>query len=337
MRLGMKSLIVAVTLFCTSALAQPDPSYGLLHASSPGNGPSYTQLHCAGLISRHSISRADYVLGSKESPQEDRLQGRSLLFLRGPGLAEGERYSLLRQILDPNREDSSPKQRVKFGKLGSLYEDVGWVTVRSIQNGTAIASFDFSCGAALPGDLVVPFVERPEVEFRKIEPEVDAFLATTSANKGQILGSRDYIGLLGTGLIVYTDFGSAKGAKPGDYLMVIRGYAPGDLNLVDRITEDLPKGAEITAVHPVRVTAEEDKHLLSHVLGELLVMNVTPESSTAIITRAFAELELGDVVQEETPSYGGEQATDVPAVDNPPCRPPSLLRRVLFLSHGCKH
>jgi hypothetical protein len=332
----MKQLFVAISLLSATLLAQSGPSSGIAHGSAPGNGPSYSQTYCSGFITRHSISRASYVIGSKESPHEDRFQGRSLLFLHG-ALAAGQRYSLVRQIEDPNREDSSPEQRSKFAKLGALYEDVGWVTVKSVEKGATIATFDFSCDAAVPGDLVVPFQERPEVEFRKVEPEMDSFLSTTSKIRGHILGSKDYVALLGTGLTVYTDFGAAKGAKPGDYLVILRGYAPADLNKIDRASEKLPLGDGDIAFKPAKVTPESDKALPNHVLGELLILNVTPDSSTAMITRAFGELELGDVVQQEHGSNSGEEAYEAPANDPAPCRPPSLLSRLLFLSHGCKH
>ena len=337
MRCGMKQLIVAFVLLSAALVAQSGPSSGISHGTAPGNGPSYSQTYCSGFITRHSISRASYIVGSKESPHEDRFQGRSVLFLHGNALVEGERYSIVRQIQDPNREDSSPEQRTKFAKLGALYEDVGWVTVKSVEKGTAIASFDFSCDAAVPGDLVIPFQERPEVEFRKVEPEIDSFFTNISKINGHIVGSKDFVGLLGTGIIVYTDFGSAKGARPGDYLAITRGYAPEDLNKIDRASEKLPLGDGDIAFKPAKVTPDSDKVLPHHVAGELLILNVTPDSSTAMVTRAFGEIELGDVVQEE---HGGEangEANNAPADDPAPCRPPSLLSRLLFLSHGCKH
>jgi hypothetical protein len=345
----MKPLIVAFTLLSaalvapsmvsSAMVAQSGPVAAAPAASSPVPGPSYSDLYCSGFITRKAISRTTFVLGSKESPHADLFPGRSLLFLRGPALAQGERYSILRQVADPNREDSSPDQRKKLASLGDQYEDVGWVTVHSIKNGTAVASFDFSCGAAIPGDLIVPFKERPQIAFRRPEPELDTFRAHSAALKGHILGTPGFLGLLGNGLIVYTDFGAIKGAKPGDYLVISRGYAPEDLNKIDRISEWLPRGAEASAVNPVKTTPDMDHLMPDHILGELLVLSVSPESSTAIITRASAEMELGDVVQKEDGDSANEAAANTPANDSSACPPASLFRRALVfshLSHGCK-
>lgn len=299
----MKYLIIAITLLSGSLWAQSSNTFDIPTSSSPAIGPSYSQLYCSGFVSKDAIPRTNFVLGSEESPHENRIPGRALMFLGGPGLAEGQRYSLLRHLEDPNHEDSSPEQRKKLANLGAYYQEVGWVTVHSIKKGAAIASFDFSCDPALSGDIVVPYTEKPKIAFRTIDPPIDSFHPALAEVKGHILGAQDFVALLGTGIIVYTDFGEAKGAKPGDYLVVLRGYAPGDLNRIDRASEQLPRGAETeaTAVKSAKIDSHSDDRLPPHVLGEILLLNVSRDSSTAIITRSFAEMELGDVVQSEAP------------------------------------
>jgi hypothetical protein len=353
----MKPLNLALTLLLATLLSLPLLSQTQMGQTMPGLptpeaapilGPTYSQLYCSGFITREAVSRHSFVLGSKESPHENLFQGRSTLFLRGPNLAVGERYSLVRQVADPNRENSSPEQRKKLAGLGDQYEDIGWVTIRSVINGTAIASFDYSCTNAIQGDLVVPFKERPQIAFRTPEPELDVFRATATGLKGHILGARDFVGLLGTGTIVYTDFGAIKGAKPGDYLLITRGYAPEDLNAVDRASLSLPRGEEATAVNPAKIAPDSDRLMPDHVLGEIIVLSVSPESSTALIARVSAEMGLGDVVQSEDPGSQEEQrqnARQEPSPtairqDDATCQASSsfLHRAFVFthLSHGCK-
>ena len=250
-------------------------------------------------------------------------------------MVEGQRYSILRQIADPDRETSSPEQRDRLEKLGALYEEIGWVTVHSVLHGATVASFDFSCDAALRGDIVVPYKEKLPIAFRTVDVPIDSFREISSAAKGHILGSRDFVGLLGTGQVVYTDFGSAKGAKAGDYLVVMRGYAPDDLNRIDRISLALPRGAEadFSVVNPAHVKADADSRIPQHVLGEMLVLNATPESSTAIITRSFAEMQLGDVIEDEIGQSSGARA----ATSANQCRLVSRVHQFLLLHpHACR-
>jgi hypothetical protein len=344
-------ILLSATLLPAPLLSQTQTEQAMPALAAPQAppipGPNYSQLYCSGFITRDPISRDTYVLGSKESPHEDRFQGRSTLFLRGPNLAVGDRYSVLRQVSDPNPEDSSPEQRKKLASLGDHYEDVGWVTVRDIIDGTAVATLDYSCTAAIQGDLVVPFIERPQITFRSSEPELGEFRARSNGLKGHILGAQDFVGLLGTGAIVYTDFGAVKGAKPGDYLVISRGYAPEDLNKIDRASEALPRGVEVTAVNPARIPPDSDRLMPDHILGEMIVLHVSPESSTALITRASAEMELGDVVQIEDPRSEEEQREDARQEPSPTaireddslCQRSSFLHRALFFAHlsrGCK-
>ncbi len=268
-------------------------------ASSQPSGPVYSQLYCSGFVTREAIPRSSLIMGSKESPNADRLSSRDTLFLRGRDLAPGNRYSIVRQVSDPNREDFTPEQRSRLDSLGDRYEDIGWLTVHTVENGTAIATFDFSCDAAIPGDILVPFQERPAFTYRSPEPPLDSFRFGSAAVTGHIVGARDFAGLLGTGLIVYTDFGSHKGAKPGDYLVISRGYHSHDLNKMDRASEHLPRGAEPSAVHRADVPGDAEKRMPNRILGELLVINVSEHASTAIVTRVSAEVELGDLVQLE--------------------------------------
>jgi hypothetical protein len=343
----MKFLMVAITLLSGTMLAQSGLQLGpqsgqklnIPPGSSPAYTPSYSQLYCAGFVTRRAIPRTNFILGSKESPLADTFPGHSELFLGGPGLAEGERYSILRQIADPNRETSSPEQRNRFEKLGALYEEVGWVTVRSVKKGVTTASFDFSCDGALRGDIVVPYQEKLPIAFRPVDDPIDPFREPSGVVQGHVLGSRDFAGLLGTGQIVYTDFGSAKGAKAGDYLLILRGYASSDLNKIDRISEALPRGAEndFSTVDPAHIKADADSRIPRHVLGEMLVLNATPESSTAIITRSFAEMQLGDVIE-------GEDGQPVSAVaakhahEPSSCRLVSRLHQLVLLHpHACRN
>jgi len=285
-------------------------------SGSPSVSADYSRLYCSGFITRDSISRANFVLGSTESPHEDRFAQRMTLFLRGPELVANTRYSVVRQVMDPNHVDSSPEQRKRLAGLGSRYDDIGWVTVHSVENGTAIATFDFACEATLPGDILVPFHERPQAAVRNPAPPLESFRAGSAALTGQILGARDNASVYGNGMVVYTDFCSNKGVKTGDFLVISRGYAPQDLNRVDRASDHLPRGLEMSAVDPAVIPPDSDSLMPNRILGELVVLSTSPEASVAMITRNSAEVEIGDKVQLEGAPVGQAASVPVPSGDS---------------------
>jgi len=326
----MKRLIAIFALLSGSLWAQSSPALDVPATPSKSNGPSYSQLHCSGFITHKAVPHTNFVLASKEAPHQDQFAAHAIIFLGGPGLVEGDRYRVVREVEDLNREDSSPEQRKKLGKLGKLYQDIGWVTVHSVQQSTAIATFDFSCDTAVPGDVLVPLHEEPEIHYRTIDPTVNSFRPAGGGKAGHILGSKDFLGLLGSGTIVYTDSGSAKGVQPGDYLFVRRGYANADLNKIDQLSDKLPKGVDLYAVNQAKIKSDTNNKIPSHVLGEMLVLTVSAESSTALITRSFAEIQLGDVVESEN-AQAASEATAVKEVQ--PCSTIGRVRRALFLGH----
>jgi hypothetical protein len=336
----MKHLMITVALLSGTLAAQSTSVATRPQGTSPAYGPNYSQRNCAGFVSRKPIAHVGVLVGSKDTPQEGQFIAHSKIFLQGKRLQEDQRYRLLREVLDPNQEESSPEQRAKLHNLGVLYQEVGWVTVKSIINGTAVASFDFACDTAIVGDIAVPYEERPEIGYRKYDPPMEAFRAPSQAPKGSILGAKDFVQLLGTGGIVYTDFGASKGAKPGDYLVVLRGYAPENLNSIDRLSEMLPKGGDPARVNPGDVSTNGDKKLPHQVIGEMLVLYANAESSTALITRSFADMELGDVVQNEEASTGAAPAAAAEEEEQS-CEsvwhPQSLWHRLRHLQlHDCK-
>ena len=325
----MKRLSVIAILICGSLWAQSAPS---AHAPAPSKSlvPGYTQMYCAGFVYHHTLSRKNFIVASKEAPHVDEFPLGETVFLGGPNLKAGERYSIVREVVDPNLEMISPEQEIRFKHLGHLYKEIGWVTVSSVQKGAAVAKIGFSCDPAVPGDIIIPFEEKPTPATREFDPPLDQFLPSTGGPRGHILGTKDFVDLLGRGNIVYLDFGANKGARPGDYLYIRRGYGDKELNKIDQASEMLPRGFDPGAVH--QAPLKSIKHLPSHVLGEVLVMSVTERSSTALIIRSAAEVQLGDVVESEGP--GSEPVQEAKPKTQPPCKILGNWRHRIFLG-GC--
>ena len=326
----MKRLAIIAVLACGSLWAQSTPP-AQSPAATKSFVPGYTQMYCAGFVYHRTLPRKNFVIASKEAPHVDQFPMGETVFLGGPNLKAGERYSIVREVVDPNIEMSSPEQAHRFKRLGHLYKEIGWVTVSSLQKDVAVAKIGFSCDPAVPGDILVPFEEKPTPPTREFDPPLDPYLPASGGPKGHILGTKDFVELMGRGNIIYTDFGATKGAKPGDYLYIRRGYGDKELNKIDQASELLPRGLDPGAVH--QAPLKSIKHLPSHVLGEVLVLSVTERSSTAMVVRAVAEVQLGDVLESEGP--GNAPASSASASTPEPCKLVDRLRHRIFLG-GCK-
>ena len=327
-RLYTIALLLTGSLWAQSSLKVPD-------RPMRSNPPNASQQYCAGFIARRPIARVNHIVASKEAPHEDQFAAHSVLFVGGPSLKIEGRYSILRESSDPNREDFSPDQEKKLVRLGHRYAEIGWMTVHAVQGDSSVATFDFACDTAIAGDIVVPYEDKPSIAVREMDAPIDQFQPSRGVS-GHIWGSKDSIGLLGTGSVVYIDYGSEKGAKVGDYMFVRRGYSEDELNRVDRLSDRVPRGAAPEAANPVKITATDQKQMPSHILGEVLLLDVRETASTALVMRSLSEIQLGDTVEAEDGAAPVANANAEAAPHAEPCTPSPLWRRALFLGHKCK-
>ena len=114
---------------------------------------------------------------------------------------------------------------------------------------SAIAQVEFSCDPINPGDVAVPFVEKPPVAFR-VPGHFDRFAPANGKLSGRIVLGKDFDGLLGTGMKLYMNMGSNQGVKVGDYFRVVRSYTATLQDPVDSLsfkTRDFRRHADASA------------------------------------------------------------------------------------------
>src|SRR5689334_8796109 len=121
------------------------------------NGPTLSEVYCAGFISKDSIKPIGTVLAGNNSPEQVHYMAPDYVFLSGSELQEGKEYQLLRHAVDPNQYESFPGQLGILRNLGQLYQDLGRAKVLYIRNKTAVAQIESSCSDTMPGDIAVPF------------------------------------------------------------------------------------------------------------------------------------------------------------------------------------
>ncbi len=298
-----RTLLVALVLLSTVAMAQQQPT-------APAGGrqfstnlvqreeaPSYSDLYCAGFLTNEGISKTNLIAGGINTPAETQFTRGTEVFVSGGGLQEGQQYSVLRELHDPNRYPAFTGARAAVDAAGQPYAELGRIRVTAIRGGTAVADIEFSCQNMTVGDIVVPFREHPQVSYRK-DTNFQRFPAGAARLSGRIVMAREFDQEVGRGQKVYLDIGSGKGVKPGDYFRVVRGYDPAKMNPVDNLPYSSPVG-EDTQKYPGTVTKDEAKNLPIRSLGEIIILNVTPSSATGMITNSLENIEVGDYVELE--------------------------------------
>lgn len=259
--------------------------------------PTYSDLNCAGFISKDNYNASNYLIAGAESPSTTQFGEGDTVFLTGSGYEEGKQYSIIRSSKDPNYYPAFPDQPKAVAAVGHIYQELGHVVVTSVRGNTAIAKVQFSCTTMVAGDLAVPFVEKEQVHFRP-DTAFDQFPADAGSVMGRIVMAKDFDLVVGTGTKVYLNIGSSKGVKIGDYFRAVKSYDPTRMDEVDALAYKA-KQTDDTAAKQPNVTVTDLAKLPRRALGEMIVLSVTPTSATAMVTKVVESIAVGDAVELE--------------------------------------
>jgi len=267
--------------------------------------PTAADIYCAGFLTKDRIPDANYVNGGLETPTSTKFEIGELVYLAGSGYQTGQLYSIVREVRDVNEYEIYPGERKVLAAAGRPYGEIGRVRVLDTRSHTAIAQVVFSCDPINPGDIAVPFVEKPPVAFH-VPGHFDRFAPPNGKLSGRIVLGKDFDGFLGTGMKLYMNMGSNQGVKVGDYFRVVRSYTATLNDPVDSLSFKA-QTSEDTQMRPPAFEANrftKPKGPNIHVsdlprraVGEVVVLNVTPTASSGMVVFALEDVHAGDTVE----------------------------------------
>lgn len=288
------------------------------------NAPTLSEIYCSGFVSKKSISPSGTIVGGDLSPETTAYHEGNYIYLRGNDVKEGQEYLLLRHMQDPNRYESFKGQEKAVAALGEMYQDLGRAKVQYIRNKVGVAMVEMACEPALPGDIAVPYSERPRPEFRHVA--YNEFAMPTGKTAGRIIEAKDLDTFIGLHRIVYLNVGEQQGVKPGDYFRITRNYQ----SILDSPSESLPLYAPAADDTQKDVPKYNFKKLAGDLpirtVGHLMILSVTPTTATGLTTYVNEDVHLGDGVEmidvsAEAPETAPSAAAAAPAA---PPQPPTI-------------
>jgi len=306
-----RSVVLLMLAMATAVAAQQGqappasaPQTKLSNIVARQQAPTYSDVYCAGFITNQPLQKVGYVAGGWGTPHEVRFVDREYVYLEGSGFSVGAQYSIVRQERDPNRYETFRGQAALLRHVGRAYSDIGRVRVVEVRGNMAITQVEFNCTDIMEGDATIPFAERPTPALRA-KINFDRFALPNGKLTGRIMLAKDFDDLLGTGRKVYLNVGANQGVKVGDYFRAVRTYDSYRNDEVDNLSfkasyfDDRQVPAGMFPYSRLR-----DLPRIS--LGEMIVLSVTPTSSTAMITLSLEDIHLGDGVElEEAPPETG--------------------------------
>ena len=312
----MKKTGLLVLLMATFGMAQqstmvatPDAS-GIINTSVNVpfvrfQTPTQADIYCSGFLTKERIPKVNYVNGGLNSPTSTKFEIGELIYLNGKNYQPGQLYSIVRDVRDVNQYELYAGQRKLLAAAGQPFEEIGRVRVLDIRSRSAVAQVEYSCDPINPGDIAVPFVERTPVAFRS-PTHFDRFAPSSGKLSGRILLGKDFSGFMATGMKLYMNMGSNQGVKVGDYFKVVRSYTATLQNPVDSLSfkastsEDTQLNPPSFEANRFTKTTGPNIHVADlprRAVGEVVVLNVTPTSSSAMVVFALEDVYAGDIVE----------------------------------------
>ncbi len=299
----------AVAQETTTAAVTPDAS-GIVNTSVSVpfvrfQTPTAADIYCAGFLTKDRIPDANYVNGGLQTPTSTKFAKGELVYLAGTGYQAGQLYSIVREMRDVNEYEIYPGQRKVLAAAGRPYGEIGRVRIIDTRSHAAIGQVEYSCDPINPGDVAVPFVEKPPVAFH-VPGHFDRFAPANGKLSGRIVLGKDFDAILGTGMKLYMTMGSNQGVKVGDYFRVVRTYTATLRDPVDSLSF-AAKTSEDTQMRPPTFEADRFTRtkgpnihvgdLPRRAVGEVVVLNVTPTASSAMVVFALEDVLAGDTVE----------------------------------------
>jgi hypothetical protein len=256
----------------------------------------YSTVNCSGFVTDQKVPDEIRIVSSEQSNFK-------ITFARGDyvhinrgmdkGVRVGDRFSVVRPVKDPTDVPWFKWQEKLLKAMGTMYLDAGQLRVVSVQPKVSVARVSFSCEFMQRGDILVPYQDRPAPPY-KDPAAFDHFAPVSGKPVAMVVAGKDYGQLFGKLSAIYVNLGTTQGVKVGDYFRIFR-YQGTNAETVS-MDKDYQYKLYGFGSAPQRY---EWNDLPREVLGEGIVLSVSRNSSTAMITYNSIEVYAGDYVEIE--------------------------------------
>jgi len=256
----------------------------------------YSTVNCAGFVTDQKVpDEIRLVSGEQSNYKITFARGDYVHINRGldKGVRVGDRFTVVRPAKDPTDIPWFKWQKKLLNAMGTLYLDAGQLRVVNVQPKVSVAQVVFSCDYMQRGDIVEPYQDRAVPPY-KDPAQFDHFAPVSGRQVGMLVAGKDYGQIYGKLAAVYVNLGSNQGVKVGDYLRIFRYQG----SRAETVPQE--KGYQYTLYgFGSAPTRYEWNDLPREVLGEGIVINVSRNSSTMMITFSSIETYAGDYVEIE--------------------------------------
>jgi hypothetical protein len=291
--MGLGMLLAAASAWTQSP--QPQAISATQPVASTAS-PDFSAVYCSNFVTSDRPKEDAYLISGEESATKIVFNLRDLVSINkgsSQGVRVGDRYSVFR----PDRDELDVQwfkwQNKLMRAMGTLYRDAGQLKVVNVLPNVSVAEVVFACDYLQRGDFIKPLEERPSPAYKPVS-EFDKFAPPSGKSVGMIVVGKTYSDVYGKLSTVYVNLGNNQGVHVGDYMRIFRyqgSHAETSPTFSDY--QYSMYGFGTTPTH------YQWNDLPRDVVGEGIVLNVGPNSSTVFITLTRMDVYAGDYVEVE--------------------------------------
>ena len=273
-----------------------NPPVSTTQAVPTASSPDYSAIYCSNFVSSENIGDDLRLISGEQSNSKVVFSTRDLVYVSkgaNQGVHVGDRFSVVRPVSDPVHVQWFKWQSKLLKAMGTIYHDAGQLKVVNVQPNVSIAEVTFACGYLERGDIVRPMQERPSPPFKPAS-QFDQFAPASGKSVGMLVIGKEFSNVYGKFTTVYVNLGTNQGVTVGEYLRVFRYQGSTAETAV--YYQDYQYKMYGFGSTP---QAYKWNDLPREVLGEGIVINVGPNSSTILITYSRSDLWAGDYAEIE--------------------------------------
>ena len=282
-----------------SAWTQNSPQSQTVSSTQPvptATSPDFSAIYCSNFVTSDRLAGESRMISGEESNTKLVFALRDLVSINkgaNQGVHIGDRYSVFRPEEDPARVQWFKWQNKLMKAMGTLYKDTGQLKVVNVQPNVSVAEVIFACDYLQRGDFITPLQDRPSPPYKPAEA-FDIFAPVSGKSVGMLVVGKEFSQVYGKLSTVYVNLGSNQSVKVGDYLRIFR-YQGSHAELAPNY-DNYQYSMYGFGTTPVKYKWND---LPRDVLGEGIVLNVGPNSSTILLTVARMDIYAGDYVEIE--------------------------------------
>ncbi len=299
MRAIAAAMGLGVLLAGASTVAQENAQTQNVSATQPAvstSSPDYSAVYCSNFYTSDRPSSEMRLISGEQSNSKLIFGTRDYVYINqgsNQGVRVGDRYDVFRPETDDAKVQWFKWQNQLAKAMGTFYVDTGQLKVVNVQPNVSTAVVSFACNYMQRGDYIRPWQDRPVPPY-KTDQTFDRFAPVSGKSVGMVVVGKDFSQTYGKLSTIYVNLGNNQGVRTGDYMRIFRyqgSHAETAQYYANYQYEMFGYGG--TPVH------YKWNDLPREILGEGIVLNVGPNSSTVLITLSRVDIFAGDYTEVE--------------------------------------